>query len=194
MIKIGDAGWVKKLKELTGSLGKDFWEGFKPASEDELQAVERYLGRKLDGEFREFYRTIGYGEFPNCGGQFDSPATLIQDVAVPIYFVTGSSSPGEEWATSEQHTKLWLSRGQENPNPKKFTNKALTLGGVKLYDLLQFGSDGCGCYHQLYVGPAPAPLRYCLLMDSEEIENRANTFSEGLESIIASLSPSQDGE
>ena len=45
----------------------------------------------------------------------------------------------------------------------------LTLGDVKLYDLLQFGSNGCCCYHQLYVGPEPAPLRYCLLTDSQEM-------------------------
>lgn len=101
-----------------------------------------------------------------------------------IYFITGSLSPGTEWASEEEHTKLWLTRGALNPDPQRFTHEILTLDGVKLYDLLQFGSNGCCCYHQLYVGPDPAPLRYCLLTESQEMEDRAATFSEGLWKIL----------
>ena len=61
----------------------------------------------------------------------------------------------------------------------------MTLDGVKLYDLLQFGADGCGSYRQLYMGPEPAPLRYCLLTESQTMEDRSQTFSEALEKIIA---------
>ena len=184
MLKIGTRDWVKTLKAITKPLGSDFWSGFRPASESELRSAERQLGRKLAPEFREFYRTIGYGDFPKFG-QFYAPDELIAGAGPAIYFVTGSLTPGKEWASLEQHTRLWLSRGRENPDPMRFTDDALTLEGVKLYDLLQFGSNGCCCYHQLYVGPEPAPLRYCLLTDSQEMEDRAASFSEALEKILA---------
>jgi hypothetical protein len=137
----------------------------------------------LDPEFREFYRKIGYGAFPQYG-QFYSPNELLLGAGPAIYFITGSLSPGSEWATPDAHTRLWLSRGRENPDPGRFTDQVLTLEGVKLYDLLQFGSNGCCCYHQLYVGPEPAPLRYCLLTDSHTMEDQSATFSEGIERII----------
>jgi hypothetical protein len=181
MFKIGAKDWVKDLKSLTEPLGHDFWSSFTPASEEQLRAVETTIGRKLDPEFREFYRTLGYGSFPNFG-EFDSPEDLMRGLSAPIFFVTGSLFSG--WASKEEHERLWLTRGAENPNPAKFTADVLTLDDVKLYDLLQFGSNGCCCYHQLYVGPEPAPLRYCLLTDSQEIEDRAASFSEGLEKII----------
>ena len=91
---------------------------------------------------------------------------------------------GQEWANEDQHRQLWLSRGFENPKPDLFTEKALSLNGVKLYDLLQFGADGSGCYHQLYVGPEPAPFRYCLLTDSGAFEDIAHSFSDALERMI----------
>jgi hypothetical protein len=184
MLKIGATNWVRDLKQMTESLGRDFWSNFRPASEQQMQTAEQQLGRELDPEFREFYRTIGYGAFPKFG-QFDAPEELILGAGPAIYFIIGSLTPGDEWATPEEHTRLWLSRGSDNPNPLRFTEEALTLCGVKLYDLLQFGSNGCGCYHQLYVGPYTAPLRYCLLTDSQEMQDRASSFSEGLEKIIA---------
>jgi SMI1 / KNR4 family (SUKH-1) len=188
MLQIGTGNWVKVLKEMTEPLGWRFWAGFTVATENELRTVERKVGRKLDPEFREFYRTIGYGRFHDkhgCfWGLFCSPEELVYDVSCPIYFITGSKSPGREWATDEQHTQLWLSRGKTNPNRKEFTEDVLTLNGVKLYDLLQFGNNGHCCYHQLYVGPDPAPLRYCLLTDSQEMEDRSSSFSEGLQKIL----------
>ncbi len=185
MLEIGEHDWVKTLKAMTEPLGSGFWSGFRPASEQELQAVENQLGRSLDPEFREFYRTIGYGAFPKHEGEFNSPEELVLGASPAIYFMTGSLTPGKEWATPEQHTRLWLSRGRENPDPKRFTEEVLTLDGVKLYDLLQFGSNGSCGYHQLYVGPDPAPLRYCLLNDSQEMEDRVTSFSEGVEKIVA---------
>jgi len=66
----------------------------------------------------------------------------------------------------------------------RFSEEVLSLDGVKLYDLLQFGSNGCCCYQQLYVGPEPAPLRYGLLTNAQEMEDRSGTFSDGLEKAI----------
>ncbi len=192
MLKIGAINWVWDLQQMTEPLGRDFWSGFRPASEQQLRVVEQQLGRELDPEFREFYRTVGWGSFPDRCGGFNEPDHLLLGAGPSIYFITGSLFPGKAWATEEQHTRLWLSRGRENPNPLKFTEEAMTLDGVKLYDLLQFGSNGCCCYHQLYVGPEPAPLRYCLLTDSQTMEDGASSFSEGLEKIIAFYFPTEE--
>ena len=184
MFRIGANNWVRELQELTEPLGSNFWSNFRPASEPQMRNAEEQLGRKLDSEFCEFYCTIGFGSFPEFWGEFVPPEEFIQGAGSAIYFMTGSLTPGQEWATPEQHTRLWLSGGRENPNPKRFTEESLMLNGVMLYDLLPFGSNGCCCYHQLYVGPEPAPLRYCLLTDSQEMEDRATSFSAGLEKII----------
>lgn len=184
MFTIGSPHWVSDLQQMTEHLGSDFWSDFRPASMSQMQDVENTLGRELDPEFLEFYCTIGYGPFPRRCGGFHSPEDLVLGAGPSIYFITGGLSPGQEWASAEEHARLWLTRGQENPDPKRFTEEALTLDGVKLYDLLQFGSNGCCCYHQLYVGPVPAMLRYCLLTDSGEMEDRSLTFSEAIQKII----------
>jgi hypothetical protein len=186
MFKIGAYDWVKTMKELTEPLGSDFWSGFIPATEQQMSESERVLKRKFDPEFHEFYRTIGYGTFSGNGGSwFWSPDEFYFGAGPAFYFITGSLTPGDMWATPEQHTALWISRGRENPNPARFTEEVMTLDGVRLYDLLQFGANGCAGYHQLYTGPEPAILRYCLLTESQTMEDRSLTFSEGLEKIIA---------
>lgn len=185
MIEIGSKNWVQQLKEATAPIGRDFWSGFTRATEDELARLESVIGRKLPAEFLEFYRSIGYGQF-SLGGGFDSPDDILMDLGAPIYFLLGSLSPSEEWATQEQHKQLWLSRGEANPDPERFSDSALLIEGVYLYDLLQFGSNGCCCYHQIYVGPEPAPLRYCLLTDGQTMEDKAAGLSEALGTIIAS--------
>jgi len=110
----------------------------------------------------------------------------LQCLGAPIYFVLGSSVPGAEWCTEDDHRRLWLTRGADNPAPSRFTQDVLTLDGIPLYDLLQVGSDGSCCYHQLHVGPNPRPFEYCLLTDSQTLENTSQSFSAGLEKILAS--------
>src|SRR5262245_64235286 len=111
MLKIGANNWARDLKQMTESLGRDFWSAFRPAPEQQMQMAEQQLGRTLDPEFREFYRSIGYGAFPEYG-QFVEPEELILGVGPAIYFITGSLSPSDKWATREQHTRLWFSRGR----------------------------------------------------------------------------------
>ncbi len=184
-IQIGAPHWRTDLDSATAVLGKDFWSKFTPANDAELDALEAGIKRKLPEEFKEFYRKVGYGRFPpEYGGGFDSPAEILADLCAPIYFMTGSLTSGKEWATKEQQDALWLSRGGENPNPKLFTDKVLSLHGVKLYDLLEFGSDGNCCYHHLYVGPEPARLRYCLLTEDQTLEKTAPTLSAALGKMI----------
>lgn len=182
-IQIGSPNWVEGLREVTNPLGSDFWSGFCRVGEAELDELERQIRRKLPDEFREFYRSIGYGSFP-FGGGFYSPSDIVACLGAPIYFILGSRTPGREWATEEDHRRLWLTRGAMNPTPERFTNTALTFEGAKLYDLLQFGSNGCCCYHQLYVGPEPASFRYCLLTDSLTMEDKSLSLSLALERIV----------
>ncbi len=182
-IRIGSPNWRNDLINSTSRLGNDFWDHFTPVAENQLNILEKQIGRRLPDEFKEFYRIIGYGNF-EPGDGFYSPDDIVACLGAPIFFVRGSLISGKEWATEYEHRQLWLSRGKENPNPDVFTEEVLTLNGAKLYDLLQIGADGSACYHQLYVGSDPIPFRYCLLTDSGTIENTALTFSEALEKII----------
>ncbi len=182
-IEIGADNWQKRLFIATRELGDEFWNQFTTVSDKELETLENQINRKLPLEFKEFYRKIGYGIF-EPGNGFYSPGDIIACLGATIYFIRGSLVSGSEWATEQEHRNLWKSRGMDNPNPKLFTKETLALDGINLYDLLQFGSDGNCCYHQLYVGPEPAPFRYCLLTDSGAIENKASSFSAALEILI----------
>jgi hypothetical protein len=185
-IKIGSVNWKNDLDLATKQLGDDLWTRFTPISLEALENLELQINQKLPDDFKEFYKIIGSGSF-EPGNGFYSPKEIIQCIGAPIYFVRGSLMTGSEWATEEGHSQLWLSRGVNNPNSIQFTDDILTLNGIKLYDLLQFGADGnCG-YHQLYVGPEPAPFRYCLLTDSGTIENKAQSFSIALGEMIEHL-------
>ena len=181
---IGRRGWVDELKSMTAPLGEDFWSNCTPCSAQDILALEQKIGRPLPPDFVEFYRTIGYGEVSEGGGFF-SPEEILKCIGATIYFVLGSLTPGEEWCTEEEHRQLWLTRGLINPLPDRFTEEALTINGTRLYDLLQVGSNGCCCYHQLYVGPEQGAFQYCLLTDSQTIEDEAESFSAGLEKILA---------
>ena len=180
---IGSPNWHNVLINATQGLGVGFWEQFTAVSDDQLEKLENKIGRKLPDDFKEFYRVIGYGSF-SPGDVFYSPDEIVECIGAPIYFVRGSLMSGNEWATEYQHQRLWLSRGDENPAPAKFTKKILSLDGVNLYDLLQIGINGSGCYHQLYVGPDPSPFTYCLLSDSGTIEDIALSFSKALARMI----------
>lgn len=187
MFNIGAKNWVRDLRAITKPLGSDFWSQFTPVDKCEIDLIESKIQRKLDQEFREFYQIFGYGCFhhqdQNCGNIY-SPAEIMECIPNPIFFNTGSMTPGSEWASLDEHFDLWLTRGKSITNRCQFTEDVLTLDGVKLYDLLQFGTDGMCGYHHLFVGPEPAPLRYCLLTESQELEDRSITFSEGLTHIL----------
>src|SRR5262245_23660965 len=128
MIKIGAKDWVRDLMLKTEPLGWQFWSSLTPATESELQRIETGIQRKLDAEFREFYRTIGYGPFEDRNGytgDIYSPDEILECIPNPVCFITGSTTPGAEWATQSEHIRLWLSRGRENSNPHRFTDEVL---------------------------------------------------------------------
>jgi hypothetical protein len=175
MIRTGSPNWVRLLKERTSPLGEDFRSGFVPASREEIRSLEKGIRRTLPDDFKEFYRTFGYGQFPE-GGDIYSPEEIMAALGAPIYFVTGSVTPGQEWVNEEEHKKLWLSRGAYNPCPEKFTEDKLTFEGVFLYLLLQFGTNGSCCYHQLNVGPARSLLNTVCLLTMRQWRTDVETF------------------
>ena len=183
-LRIGTAGWVTILKELTEPLDPDYWAAFRPVPAAELTKLEQAMQRKLPDEFVEFYRTVGCGKFPSAGA-FYSPADIEACLSVPIYYMLGSLSQGKEWCTEEEHDRLWLTRGAFNPAPDKFTKEALTSNGVPLYDLLTFGYDCGGALYNIYVGPPRSPLGFCILY-SQEIEATYPSLSVGIETMIQS--------
>ena len=184
MINIGSPDWASALRKRTARFDRHFWRDFTPAKADDIEKIEAATGRIIDPEFRQFYETVGYGSFP-AGGDIFSPEEIIACIPNPIFFVTGSHFPNSPWMSMEDHVRLWKSRGIWNPIPEKLCHETLSLDGIFLYDLLQIGSNGACCYHQLYVGPEPAPLRYCLLTPEATLEARALSFSQALDSILS---------
>jgi hypothetical protein len=80
--------------------------------------------------------------------------------------------------------RFYLTRGEFNPAPQNYTVEALMFEDVNLLDLLQIGTNGMACYHQLYVGSRPHRLGYCLLTPERTMEDQAPSFSEGLKKIL----------
>lgn len=112
-----------------------------------------------------------------------SPDYIISECSAPIYHVTGSFFAGDPWANLEEHKALWISNGATNPNPNRFTNEALDLEGVKLWDLLEIGSDGCcGAFH-IFTGDVPATYRFCMI-HSSVLEYTSGSYLEGFLRVL----------
>jgi hypothetical protein len=187
MITIGEENWVQKYKALTDPHFPDFWLHFEPVSEKELRKLELSINRTLDPEFKEFYRSIGYGEFPN-DTLFYAPTEIFEQLWVPITFNTGAN---EDYATEEQIIKMWLTKGETNPVPNYLTDEMITLGEAKLYDLLPYGTDQAGTIHMLYVGSEPAPFR-CALNSCASLDDMMPTFSLSLANLVREHFESED--
>lgn len=105
--------------------------------------------------------------------------------------MTGSRTPGKEWASLEDHRELWISNGNDNPNPEKFTEEVLDLNGVKLWDLLKVGYDGSGASLNLYVGDSPASFQFCTIHGAS-LPETADSFLAGLLAHIHSEIEARD--
>jgi hypothetical protein len=178
---IGQASWAEQIRYYTTELNPDYWARFRPLSAEEIAGIERSVARRLPEDFKEFLRVFGCGDFPDpYGGDIYSPEDFVQSCYGHLLMALGSS----QWATDEEHRRLYLTRGAFNPAPEKFTEAALLFENVNLLDLLQFGTNGSCCYHQLYVGEQMGPVGYFLLTPEETMEDEAPSFSEGLKLIL----------
>jgi len=178
---IGEGSWADEIRYYTRELNPNYWKAFRPLDSQEIQKVERSVGRSLPEDFKEFLRVFGCGAFPEpYGGLIYTPDQFVRGCHGHLFMVLGSSS----WATEERQRHFYVTRGAANPNPLKYTREALLFEGIDLLDLLQFGTNGLASYHQLFVGGITGGLGYCLLTPERTIEDEAPSFSEGLKFIL----------
>jgi hypothetical protein len=171
------------IKELEAGVKASLWATFTAASPQDLLEIEKSIRRPLPEDFRVFYQRIGYGQWPNpYGGGVYSPKDIIATIGAPIYFALGSLMPGEEWATAAQHRELWLTQGKVNPDPHRFTERALGFHGMSLLDLLQIGTDGSAGYQMLNLSNS-SRIRYLVAYESTEIDLASDSFREGVRAI-----------
>lgn len=178
--QIGRGDWAAEMRSITSKIRPGYWNDFAPVSEAEVARVEREVNRALPYDFRLFWQTFGHGRFPEpFGGHIYSPEDVCEVCHGPLLMKLGSV----DWASDDDQRHFYRSRGAFNPAPARFTPEALIFEDVNLLDLLQIGTDGCCCYHQLFVGPSSGPFAYCLLTP-DIIQDRAVSFSEGLGIIL----------
>ncbi len=177
---IGQRGWQEQIRQITDEISRDYWNGFVTVSETEIISLEQNLNRKLPSDLRDFLYSFGYGPFTEYGGNTYSPDEMILACPGPIWMQLGSS----EWASDEDHRQFYISRGRENPDPRRFTTAAINQLGFSLLDLLQIGTDGSCGYLTVFVGDRSNHFGYCVLHGTE-VENQLATFSDGLFSIMS---------
>jgi hypothetical protein len=178
---IGEGSWADEIRFYTSELNPKYWADFKPLSAGEIVSIEQNVRRRLPEDFKEFLRIFGCGRFPEpYGGNVYAPDDFVRGCCGHLYMILGSS----EWATDEDYRRFYVTRGAFNPGPRKYSEEDLLFENVNLLDLLQFGTNGGCCYHQVYVGEGKGPLGYCLLTPEKTMEDEAPSFSDGLKLIL----------
>ena len=181
--RIGYGDWEKDIKEIAGFIDKDFFRNFTPVSLDEINNIEKSINRKFPEEFKLFYNKIGCGLFPTSfGGGIDSPEEIIENCYY-AFLTKGSLTPGDKWASEAEQRKYYVTYGDYNPDPERFTENSLMIGDISLLDLVSIGADGCGYYYYLYTGKN-ANFEFYVLDGTGDSNCEYDTFSEGLISIF----------
>ncbi|WP_165067941.1 SMI1/KNR4 family protein [Paludisphaera rhizosphaerae] len=199
---VGCGDWVREMRAFTDPFDPHYWDDFHPHTTDEIDECERMVNRRLPADFRAFLLRVGSGNFSRGGGIY-TPEEIVLACPGPFYSLLGSS----EWATPEEHHRLYASRGTENPRPDRFTEEAVSFGGLNLFDLLQVGYDGNGGYIVLHLAPPAPPTSWISnlrrfrirsltqarlprsfgygLLVPEDVEERLPSFSDGLKAFLA---------
>jgi hypothetical protein len=178
---IGQGSWIEEIRYHTSELSPHYWADFQRLSLEEINTIEKEVGRRLPDDFKEFLGCFGSGRFPEpYYGSIYTPEDFIHGCHGHLYMLLGSSA----WASDNEQRRFYVSRGEFNPAPKQYTLEALFFEDVNLLDLLQFGTNGLSCYHQVYVGEKPGPAGYCLLTPECTMEDASPSFSEGLKKIL----------
>lgn len=172
---IGRGDWVREMRSYTDTFDPHYWDDFRPWRGEEVTACERAVDRVFPEDFREFLRKVGSGSFAGCGGIY-TPDDIALACHGPFLSLLGSGY----WAPDDAQRRFYTSRGADNPRPDLFTPESVVVDGLNLFDLLQIGSDGSGCYYQLYLAPPPRPFGFCVLVPSGDIEDRFPSFTDGL--------------
>lgn len=175
-------GWDRQLRLYTQLRFPAYWDGFVPTTEAAIRLSESELNRKLPTDYKQFLLRIGPGRFPQgVLGGFDPPEDLVANSPRPIWTTVDRAAAR---ASDREYEKFYISRGSYDPFDGQVTDSMLRHDGVSLFDLLQIGSDGSCCYHQLWVGEGTPPFGYCLLTPEGTFENIQASFSDALRSIV----------
>lgn len=177
---IGSNDWVREARSFTDQFDPTFWDGFRRCREEEIAECERIVRRTLPDDFREFLLEIGSGKFENCGGSIYTPEMIPLACPGPLW----SLLKGARSVSEDELCRFYASRGAENPRPDIFNSESLNVDGVNLFDLLQIGVVGNGCYFELYLGVPPRPFGFCHLDPTGVIEERLPSFTDGLKLIL----------
>jgi hypothetical protein len=161
-------------------MDRNYWSDFAPVAERDLDTLENRINRRLPSDLRTFLLEFGCGRFPLLFGDcVYSPEELYLGCTGPILMACGA----ERGMDAEQLCRFYISRGNDNPAPERYTPTQLNRHHVSAFDLLQVGSDGSCGYHQVFVGDDPRPFGYCLLHEAE-MYDRLPSFGAGLRKIF----------
>src|SRR6188768_211437 len=121
---IGEGSWEQEIRYFTAELDEGFWSDFHPVSFSEIARIETETNRKLPDDFKAFLRVFGFGGFPlKYGGDISGPDEIILGCHHHLWMVLGSAG----WAKPEEQQRFYVSRGDSNPNPTKYTTDALVF-------------------------------------------------------------------
>jgi hypothetical protein len=178
---IGRGSWAEEIRYYTAEIAPNYWSDFRVLSLEEVAGIEREVQRRLPEDFKEFLRTFGYGRFPKpYHGNIYGPEEFVHGCHGHLFLILDSS----RWASRDEQRQFYVTRGGYNPAPNEYTRESLLFNRIDLLDLLQIGTNGMCCYHQVYVGEKPGPFGYCLLTPERTAEDQTPSFSEGLKTIL----------
>lgn len=183
-LRIGAGAWRESLDACGRDIHPDFWSGFVTASPQEIKECENALRRTLPEDFKVFLRGIGYGKFPrHIGGGIDSLEDIVMECVGPIWMTVHGANKIPD---NELHT-FYVSRGAINPAPHLLKPTSLVVCGVNVLDMVQIGTNGMCCYHQLVLDPHRYGFGYCLLTPEATLEDRRGDFSAALVTILSNM-------
>ena len=182
--KIGEGNWLSVINEYGRSIRPDFWDDFKPVPESDIVTCEKEINRPFPADFREFWRIKGSGQFAGrVNGDIYSPKEVVLGCDGSIHMcVKDAYRQGADIVR-----RLYITRGSENLAPNVFSPATMRLDDIAFVDLIQVGTDGMCCYHQLVTDGGISGFGYCLLTNSCEIENKQPDFSAALVSILTQI-------
>lgn len=179
---LNEDDWLESLRVQAASFCPAYWQEFCPASDRQIIEAESKIQRHFSDDFRRFIFEIGSGRFPDIyGGCVYSPAEIVETCAGPIWMVYGT----HKLMRPEEHRRFYATRGVFNPVEEKLHPTELNVDAISLFDLIQIGADGYGCYHQLHIGNAEPDFRYCKLTPWGTCENRLTSFREFITELVA---------
>jgi len=182
-INVGRQAWEARVREIADHIHPQFFQNFVAVSRQQVEWIERSLNRSLPDDFKMFLNVFGAGNFPHeVGGGFFSPSEIIEGCAGPIEMLVGiKGNVGRDILR-----EFYITRGEKHGREIQF----LSPFQRHLFDFVQVGYDGVGCYYQVFVNSSGGS---CLITPSGEIEDRCASFSQRLDLIFRQIIETRQG-